>query len=76
MNESIEIKWRDSRIYLSLQQMQQIINGINSDYLNSELCSMLDLFVANNNSEDKRADRETLERQVAHDLDQERKSDD
>ncbi len=74
VNESIEIRWRDRRVYLSLQQMQQIINGISSDYTNNELCSMLDLFIADNDRKSEEADRETLSRQVEQEQQQEMRS--
>lgn len=76
MNEQIEIKWRDRRIYLPLQQVQHIVNGISTDLTNSELCSMLDLFVADNDRKDNQAERETKEMIERHNLDIERKSDD
>lgn len=68
MNDTIEIKWRDRRVYLSLQQVQQIISGISADYLNHELCSMLDMFIADNDRKDEEANRETRERQELDEL--------
>lgn len=68
MNDTIEIKWRDRRVYLSLQQMQQIIGGISADYLNHELCSMLDMFIADNDRKSEQASTETRERQELDEL--------
>ena len=74
MNDTIEIKWRDCRVYLSLQQMQQIISGISADYTNNELCSMLDLFIADNDRKSEEANIRTFERQIDEEKKQEYKS--
>jgi len=76
MNEQVEIgfNWRDGRIYLSLQQVQQVLNGISADYTNNELCSMLNMFVIDNNRKAEQADEEVKRRQVEHEQQQEYKS--
>ena len=70
----LEIKWRGETIYVSLSQVQQILDGIYSDYSNSELWAMLDMFVSDFHREAIRATEEGLIRQMQHDMTQDYKS--
>lgn len=57
-NAPIEIIWRNRRVFIPLQQVQQVIDCIDSNFTNNELRSMLDLFVSDFDIEESRKARE------------------
>ena len=60
-NEYIEIKRGNGRARLSLQQVQHILDCISADYSNSELCAVLDLFVADNDRKEREEETRRIE---------------
>ena len=75
-NERITIQWRNETVRVSLFQMQQVINGISSDYTNTELSAMLDMFVRVTKNQDEQIKTEQAERNAGHQNEVERRSDD
>lgn len=73
-NERIEITWGNRTLYIPLLKVQQVLDGINSDYTNNELRAMLNLLIVDADRETLRTTEEGLIRQLQHDLTQEYKS--